>query len=172
MMDTTSTQAFLLQGSYWCNDNLGRIFTNTTHFLNVPNLLDIKVNIDCNDTVTTADNLNHQPESISRHVSLLAVGMLSTLFFIIAIVGILGNTIVIYVILSDSKMRHSVTDLFILNLAFADLAIMLFGVPEIVQFILDRGWLLGTFMCKLDRYVLVTSLYSSITTLMAVCIER
>jgi len=49
---------------------------------------------------------------------------------------------------------------------------MLFGVPEIVQFIINRGWLLGLTPCKAQRFILVSSLYSSIWTLMAVCIER
>ena len=69
-------------------------------------------------------------------------------------------------------MRHSATNLFIANLAGADLVIMVFGVPEIVQFVINRGWLLGLTLCRAQRFILVSSLYASIWTLMAVCIER
>jgi len=64
------------------------------------------------------------------------------------------------------------TNLFITNLAFADFIIMVFGVPEIVQFVVNRGWLLGLALCKSQRFILVSSLYASVWTLMAVCIER
>ena len=90
----------------------------------------------------------------------------------VTLVGLAGNLLVIYVILSDRKMRRSVTNLFILNLAVADLMIMLLGVPELVQFAAGRGWLLGMALCKLQRYVLVTALYVSIMSLVAVCVER
>ena len=69
-------------------------------------------------------------------------------------------------------MGWSVTNLLIMNLALADFLIMLFGVPEIIQFIVNRGWLLGLALCKFQRYVLVVSLYCSILTLVAVCVER
>ena len=97
---------------------------------------------------------------------------LSLLFCTIGSIGLVGNLLVIYIILSDKKMRRSVTNLFIMNLALADLMIMLFGVPEIVMFMLNRGWLLGVAMCKFQRYVLTVSLYVSIMTLVAVCVER
>ena len=97
---------------------------------------------------------------------------LSLLFCTIGTLGIVGNFLVIYVILSDRKMRNSVTNLFIMNLALADFLIMVFGVPEIVQFMMDRGWLLGEPMCRVQRFVLVTSLYASVMTLVSVCVER
>lgn len=100
------------------------------------------------------------------------VVILSVLFFVVGFVGILGNSLVIIVILIDRKMRNSVTNLFIMNLAVADLLIMLFGIPEIVQFMLNRGWLLGAILCKLDRFILVLSLYVSVLSLVSVCIER
>ena len=83
-----------------------------------------------------------------------------------------GNALVVYIVLKDKKMRKSVTNLLILNLAVADSLLMVFGVPEIVQFMLDRGWLLGLVACKVNRSVLVASLYASVLTLVAVCIER
>ena len=110
-----------------------------------------------------------QPPSAASQPAIIT---LSILFSLIGFVGILGNTLVIYVVLTSKKMRRSVTNLFILNLALADLLIMLIGVPEIVQFILNRGWLLGEFFCKSNRYVLVCSLYVSIMSLLAVCVER
>ncbi|KAK0046558.1 tachykinin-like peptides receptor 86C, partial [Biomphalaria pfeifferi] len=66
----------------------------------------------------------------------------------------------------------SMTNMLILNLALADSLIMLFGLPEIVLFLLNDGWQLGQVACSIDRTILVCSLYSSVLTLVAVCIER
>ena len=111
-------------------------------------------------------------DGTNSNVPLEAIVGISALFLIIDAVGITGNFLVIFVIVTDRKMRQSVTNLFIMNLALSDLFILLFGVPEIVLFMLDRGWLLGEALCKLQRYVLVVCLYSSVITLVAVCVER
>ncbi|GFO24536.1 neuropeptide receptor 15-like [Plakobranchus ocellatus] len=77
---------------------------------------------------------------------------------------------------ADTKLvltrLRSMTNMLILNLAVADSLIMLFGLPEIVLFMMNDGWRLGLVLCKVDRTVLVAALYSSVLTLVAVCIER
>ena len=62
-----------------------------------------------------------------------AVVTLSILFCIVGIAGLIGNFLVMWVVLTDRKMRNSVTNIFITNLALADFLIMLFGIPEIIQ---------------------------------------
>jgi hypothetical protein len=101
-----------------------------------------------------------------------AVIVLSILFCVIGLIGLLGNFLIIYVILADRKMRRSATNIFIINLAVADFLIMALGIPEITQFMLNRGWILGTGLCKGFRYTLVLSLYVSVLTLVGVCVER
>ena len=100
------------------------------------------------------------------------VVLLSLLFIAIGLVGLLGNSLVVAVILLDRKMRQSVTNIFIMNLAIADFLIMFLGVPEIVQFMMNRGWLLGEAFCRINRFILVCSLYVSILSLVCVCAER
>lgn len=128
---------------------------NNTNFLDVPQ--------------TIAGNTTSHPPS-TTHLYLIV--LISVLFCIIGVVGIVGNSSVILMILLDRQMRRSVTNLYIMNLAAADLLIMLFGIPEIAQFMLNKGWLLGEVMCKLERFFLVVSLYTSVITQVAVCIER
>lgn len=121
-----------------------------------------------NDTSLNGSDVHHMGPPASKEAT---IG-LSILYSSITTVGIVGNFLVIYVILKDRKMRRSVTNLFIMNLAVADLLIMLFGIPDIVQFAIGRGWLLGEAMCKFQRYVMVFSVYVSIMSLVAVCVER
>ncbi|XP_060072230.1 neuropeptide receptor 15-like [Ylistrum balloti] len=98
--------------------------------------------------------------------------LLSVLFFVIGVTGICGNALVVFAVMLNRKMRTSMTNLLITNLAFADLVIMILGIPETVQFMMDRGWTLQAVCCKINRYVLVTALYGSVLTLMALCVER
>jgi thyrotropin-releasing hormone receptor len=121
---------------------------------------------------TIMENITGIPSSPDPPVSLGTIISLSILFFIIGAMGIVGNSLVIMVILIDRKMRQSVTNVFIMNLAIADLLIMIFFVPDIIQFILNRGWLIGVGMCKINRYIQVTCLYVSVLSLVSVCIER
>ena len=64
------------------------------------------------------------------------------------------------------------TNMLIVNLSMADLLILVFGIPEIVMFMINRGWLLGEELCRIQRSVLVVSLYASVMTLLALCVER
>uniref|UniRef100_T1IUC2 G-protein coupled receptors family 1 profile domain-containing protein n=1 Tax=Strigamia maritima TaxID=126957 RepID=T1IUC2_STRMM len=101
----------------------------------------------------------------------LTIAILSSLFFAIGLVGIAGNLLVIFVILSDRKMRQSVINVLIMNLAVSDLIIMVVCIPEIVQFMLNTGWRLGLVCCCIVRFTQVFSLYASVMTLVAICVE-
>ena len=125
-----------------------------------------------NYTTTNPMLSNVSETTTTIHTPLVSIVLVSLLFCIVGIIGIVGNTSIILIIATDRKMRRSVTNLYISNLAVADLLVMLFGIPEIVQFIMNRGWILSQVMCKVDRCVLVFSLYSSVFTQVAVCVER
>lgn len=114
----------------------------------------------------TGDNSTSLPASVPQIVGF------SVLFFVIGTVGIIGNFLVVYAVVCDRKMRSSVTNLLITNLAIADLVIMIFGIPEIVQVMINRGWVLNEHLCKVNRFVLVVSLYASVLTLISICVER
>lgn len=100
------------------------------------------------------------------------VVILTAIFFAVGAIGILGNLLVIFAVVCSQKMRKSMTNLLITNLAFADLLIMVLGVPEIIQFMMNKGWTFHDVTCRVNRYVLVTSLYGSVLTLMSLCVER
>ncbi|OXU23442.1 hypothetical protein TSAR_013636 [Trichomalopsis sarcophagae] len=76
------------------------------------------------------------------------------LYSIICIVGLLGNTLVIYVVLRFSKMQ-TVTNTYIVNLAIAD-ECFLVGIPFLVTTMSLGVWTFGKFMCK--AYMTSTSI--------------
>ncbi|XP_076443228.1 neuropeptide receptor 15-like [Babylonia areolata] len=146
--------------------------TTTTTTTLAPDLYTDNLNDSSSEMPGTTDNNNNSPQDPQPPHSLVTIALLSLLFFVIVLVGIVGNALVVFVVLRDRKMRQSVTNLLILNLALADLVIMVLGVPEIVQFMLDQGWLLGALPCRVNRFVLVVCLYVSVLSLVSVCVER
>ncbi|XP_064620179.1 neuropeptide receptor 15-like [Lineus longissimus] len=130
------------------------------------------------EAMEASDNCTGNQSSCPDHgiemddVHMIEIVVLSVLFIIIGVVGLVGNILVVVAILGDKKMRSSATNLFITNLAFADLMLMVFTIPEILMFLINKGWLLGVPMCKIERFILVFSVYGSVLTLVSVCGER
>lgn len=75
------------------------------------------------------------------------------LYAIVCIVGLCGNTLVIYVVLRFSKMQ-TVTNMYILNLAIAD-ECFLIGIPFLITTMYRDEWTFGKTMCK--AYMVSTS---------------
>ena len=73
-------------------------------------------------------------------------GLYGTVF----VVGLLGNSLVIYVVLRYSKMQ-TVTNLYILNLAVADQCFLI-GIPFIMTTMGLGCWPFGNVMCKVSHY--------------------
>ncbi|CAG9853673.1 unnamed protein product [Phyllotreta striolata] len=77
----------------------------------------------------------------------LVVQIIQTILFaIVCIVGLVGNTLVIYVVIRFSKMQ-TVTNMYIVNLAIAD-ECFLIGIPFLITTMLNRHWIFGHFACK------------------------
>ncbi|EDV94260.1 somatostatin receptor type 2 [Drosophila grimshawi] len=75
------------------------------------------------------------------------------LYALVCIVGLFGNTLVIYVVLRFSKMQ-TVTNIYILNLAIAD-ECFLIGIPFLLYTMQVGNWPFGNYMCK--AYLVSTS---------------
>ncbi len=85
-------------------------------------------------------------------VALMTV--IQVFYALVCVVGLCGNTLVIYVVLRYSKMQ-TVTNLYILNLALAD-ECFLVGIPFLVVTSAKGDWIFGTVMCKI--YLTTTSI--------------
>lgn len=76
------------------------------------------------------------------------------LYFVVFVVGIVGNFLVCFVVWSDLKMR-SVTNLFIVNLSVADFLVLLVCLPTTVLGDVTETWYMGSAMCKVVQYLQV-----------------
>ncbi|CAF1097239.1 unnamed protein product [Rotaria magnacalcarata] len=93
------------------------------------------------------------------------------LYVIVFIVGTIGNLLVIIVIQRNRSMR-TVTNIFIMNLAAADLLVLVFCLPATAIQDVTKTWFFGLVLCKFVNYIQNMSISVSVLTLMAISVER
>ncbi|XP_078520407.1 galanin receptor 2b-like [Lissotriton helveticus] len=93
-------------------------------------------------------------------------------FFLIFLLGIVGNSLVLAVLLRNGQMNHNTTNLFILNLSVADFSFIIFCVPFQATIYSLEGWVFGSFMCKAVHFFIYLTMYASSFTLAAVSVDR
>ena len=93
-----------------------------------------------------------------------------SLYVLIFICGTFGNSLVILAY-KNPKMR-TVTNLFIANLAVADLMVSLINVPVNITMTVLVTWPLGPVLCKVIPFLVGVTIFSSVGTLVAISVDR
>ncbi|XP_067860592.1 somatostatin receptor type 2-like [Heptranchias perlo] len=96
--------------------------------------------------------------------------LLPFIYFVVCVVGLSGNTLVIYVILRYAKMK-TVTNIYILNLAIADELFMV-GLPFIAIQVALAHWPFGQVVCRILMTVDGINQFTSIFCLTVMSIDR
>ncbi|XP_075391248.1 kiSS-1 receptor [Tenrec ecaudatus] len=92
-------------------------------------------------------------------------------FAALMLLGLAGNSLVIYVVCRDKQMR-TVTNFYIANLAVTDLTFLLCCVPFTALLYPLPAWVLGDFMCKFVNYIQQVSVQATCATLTAMSVDR
>ncbi|XP_061175675.1 QRFP-like peptide receptor [Saccostrea echinata] len=87
------------------------------------------------------------------------------------VIGITGNILVIASVIRFRKL-HSVTNVFLLSLASADLLLVTICVPVKCIAFFTYSWRLGEFLCKFVNYLQNLSIICSVMTLTGLSLER
>ncbi|XP_050402816.1 allatostatin-A receptor [Patella vulgata] len=87
------------------------------------------------------------------------------------LIGVIGNTLVIFSISYYKRMR-STTNVFLLSLACADLLLVLVCVPIKFAAFFAFTWGFGEFLCKFVHYMQNVSMICSVMTLTAMSVEK
>ncbi|CAH1238039.1 KISS1R [Branchiostoma lanceolatum] len=93
------------------------------------------------------------------------------IFAIICLVGVAGNSFVIYMVYRFVELR-TVTNYYIVNLAVTDLAFLICCVPFSAAKIATPSWEFGEFLCKFIFYFMQVTVQATCLTLAAVSIDR
>lgn len=92
------------------------------------------------------------------------------LYIIVCIIGLVGNTLVIYVVIRFSKMQ-TVTNMYIVNLAIAD-ECFLIGIPFLIVTMSMEFWPFGNVMCKVYMTTTSVNQFTSSIFLMIMSADR
>ncbi|XP_029459135.1 melanin-concentrating hormone receptor 1-like [Rhinatrema bivittatum] len=96
--------------------------------------------------------------------------VLPVVYALICGCGVLANGLVISILLSCKQKL--VSDIYILNLAVADL-LFLVGMPFIIhQLIQEKGWIFGDFLCRAVTAIDLNNQFTSVAIITVLCIDR
>ncbi|XP_018374604.1 PREDICTED: orexin receptor type 1-like [Trachymyrmex cornetzi] len=90
---------------------------------------------------------------------------------VVFIIGLIGNALVCMAVYRNHSMR-TVTNYFIVNLAVADLLVLLICLPPSVLWDVTETWFLGLKLCKAVPYLQTVSVSISVLTLTFISIDR
>lgn len=93
-----------------------------------------------------------------------------SIYGILCTVGVIANSLVIYAVATCKKKM--VSDIYVLNLAIADLLFLLVMPFNIHQLVRDRQWVFGNFMCKAVVVVDVSNQFTTVGIVTVLCIDR
>ncbi|KAM9062137.1 leukotriene B4 receptor 1 [Sarcophilus harrisii] len=103
--------------------------------------------------------------------SIMFITSLSIILLSLALaLGLPGNSFVVWSILVQMR-RRSVTALLVLNLALADLAVLL-TAPFFLHFLAKGTWSFGLAGCRLCHYTCGVSMYASVLLITAMSVDR
>ncbi|EHB16939.1 KiSS-1 receptor, partial [Heterocephalus glaber] len=92
-------------------------------------------------------------------------------FATLMLVGLAGNSLVIFVICRHKQMR-TVSNFYIANLAATDVIFLVCCVPFTALLYPLPAWVLGDFMCKFVNYIQQVSVQATCATLTAMSVDR
>ena len=110
-------------------------------------------------------------ETLFSLINILTKVIVPIVFGIIAFLGVIGNTLVIVVVLTNQQMR-STTNVLILNLAVADLLFVIFCIPFTATDYVINEWRFGLVVCQAVQYLIYVTSYVSIYTLILMSVDR
>lgn len=113
---------------------------------------------------------NDTPDETHQAFDKTSSVVITFIYFTVCAVGLTGNTLVIYVILRYAKMK-TVTNIYILNLAVADVLCML-SLPFIAMQLALVHWPFGAVLCRLVMTVDSLNQFTSIFCLMVMSVDR
>ncbi|XP_018604903.1 substance-K receptor [Scleropages formosus] len=99
------------------------------------------------------------------------VALWGVAYALIVVVSVIGNITVIWIILAHRRMR-TVTNYFIVNLAFSDVSMASFNTVFNFVYALHNDWYFGLGFCRFQNFFPITAIFSSIYSMTAIAVDR
>ncbi|XP_060951334.1 C-C chemokine receptor type 10 [Limanda limanda] len=122
--------------------------------------------------LNSSDNSSNYDDSFFCDADESTIKMFQTCFFcLIFLLGMLGNCLVIATFALYRRLRlRSLTDVFLLHLALADLLLLLTLPLQAVD--THRGWIFSVSLCKATRACYAVNTYSGLLLLACISVDR
>lgn len=89
----------------------------------------------------------------------------------IVIVSVVGNIVVIWIIMAHKRMR-TVTNYFLLNLAFAEASMSAFNTVINFTYAVHNEWYFGLVYCRFHNFFPIAAVFASIYSMTAIAMDR
>ncbi|XP_023676542.1 tachykinin receptor 1a isoform X1 [Paramormyrops kingsleyae] len=89
----------------------------------------------------------------------------------IVIVSVVGNVVVIWIILAHKRMR-TVTNYFLVNLAFAEASMSAFNTVINFTYAVHNEWYFGLVYCRFHNFFPIAAVFASIYSMTAIALDR
>ncbi|KAK0136539.1 Neuromedin-K receptor [Merluccius polli] len=99
------------------------------------------------------------------------VALWSLAYSAVVAVAVCGNLVVMWIILAHKRMR-TVTNYFLLNLAFSDASVAAFNASVNCVYAAHGDWYFGDAYCKFHNLFPVTAMFASISFMTAISVDR
>lgn len=89
----------------------------------------------------------------------------------IVIVSVVGNLTVMWIIIAHKRMR-TVTNYFLLNLAFAEASMSAFNTVINFTYAVHNEWYFGLVYCRFHNFFPIAAVFASICSMTAIALDR
>ena len=108
---------------------------------------------------------------MERYLSPTAETVFVVCYVLMILAGVIGNIMIGHVIWRKKTLRTP-RNLYIINLTFSDLSMCIFCMPFTLVQLLNKDFNLGTSICKLIHVIQCTNIMVSISTIVAIAVDR
>ncbi|XP_029460022.1 substance-P receptor-like [Rhinatrema bivittatum] len=139
--------------------------------------MDNVVNIEMDSSTIVASNSSfnrtlNDTEDCNQFVQpAWKIALWAVAYSIIVIVSMVGNIIVIWIILAHKRMR-TVTNYFLVNLAFAEASMAAFNTVVNFTYAIHNEWYYGLIYCKFHNFFPISAVFASIYSMTAIALDR
>uniref|UniRef100_A0A8C3LUZ8 Substance-P receptor n=1 Tax=Chrysolophus pictus TaxID=9089 RepID=A0A8C3LUZ8_CHRPC len=99
------------------------------------------------------------------------VALWAIAYALIVVVSVVGNVVVMWIILAHKRMR-TVTNYFLVNLAFAEASMSAFNTVVNFTYAIHNEWYYGLLYCKFHNFFPIAAVFASIYSMTAIALDR
>ena len=99
------------------------------------------------------------------------VALWAVAYTLIVVVSVVRNVVVMWIILAHKRMR-TVTNYFLVNLAFAEASMSAFNTVVNFTYAIHNEWYYGLLYCKFHNFFPIAAVFASIYSMTAIALDR